>query len=345
MASEKKKLGQFFTKNHDYILRDMKISPTIKNIIEPFCGDGDLVSFIKSQSKAKIECYDIDPKKDFITKRDTIKNPPSYNGKYVITNPPYLARNKSDTKELFDQYDCNDLYKCFIKELCSNYCIGGIIIVPLNFWCSIRKNDIDLRRLFLQEYNVILINIFEEKVFDDTSYTVCSFQFEKKENVKDEEKEEEYININIYPSDKKIKTVLKETNNYMIGGDIYHLITKNYKITRLTSKNIDEKNTNILVKCIDDSKDKKICLSYVSEKDIYIDKTPNLSSRTYATLVIDPPINEEKQKWLVESFNEFLNTYRDKYHSLFLANYRESKDIARKRISFDLVYQICSYLL
>ena len=355
MASQKKtkqKLGQFFTTNHKHILQDMKISPKIKNIIEPFCGDGDLVSFITSQtsqhSKAKIECYDIDPKKDFITKRDTIKNPPNYNGKYVITNPPYLARNKSDTKELFDQYDCNDLYKCFIKELCSNYCIGGIIIVPLNFWCSIRKNDIDLRRFFLKEYNVNLINIFEEKVFDDTSYTVCSFQFERREEEKNdekEEKEENIININIYPSEKKIQTVLKDSNNYMIGGDIYHLKTKNYKITRLTSKNKDEKNTNILVKCIDDSEEKKICLSYVSDKDIYIDNTPKLSSRTYATLIIDPPINGEKQKWLVKSFNQFLNEYRTKYHSLFLANYRESKDIARKRISFDLVYQICSHLL
>ena len=349
MSSEKKckkKLGQFFTTNHDYILQNMKISPTIKNIIEPFCGGGDLVSFIKSQhSKAKIECYDIDPKKDFIKKRDTIKNPPNYNGKYVITNPPYLARNKSDTKELFEQYDCNDLYKCFIKELCSNYCIGGIIIVPLNFWCSIRKNDIDLRRFFLQEYTVNLINIFEEKVFDDTSYTVCSFQFEKREEKKEEKEEENMIDITIYPSIKKIKTVLSSSNNYMMGGDIYHLTTKNYKITRLTSKNRADKNTNILVKCIDDSEEKKICLSIVPGKDIYIDNTPNLSSRTYATLVIDPPINEEKQKWLVEKFNEFLNNYREKYHSLFLANYRESKDIARKRISFDLVYQICSHLL
>ena len=74
MASQKKtkqKVGQFFTTNHKHILQDMKISPKIKNIIEPFCGDGDLVSFITSQtsqhSKAKIECYDIDPKKDFIT--------------------------------------------------------------------------------------------------------------------------------------------------------------------------------------------------------------------------------------------------------------------------------------
>lgn len=36
---------------------------------------------------------------------------------------------------------------------------------------------------------------------------------------------------------------------------------------------------------------------------------------------------------------------REKYNSLFLTNYRESKKISRKRISFKLVYNICNYLL
>jgi hypothetical protein len=35
----------------------------------------------------------------------------------------------------------------------------------------------------------------------------------------------------------------------------------------------------------------------------------------------------------------------DKYNSLFLTNYRESKKIARKRISFDLAYKIVGMLL
>jgi hypothetical protein len=47
----------------------------------------------------------------------------------------------------------------------------------------------------------------------------------------------------------------------------------------------------------------------------------------------------------VIDFNNLLTEYRNKYNSLFLTNYRESHDIARKRISFDLVYQIVSYLL
>ena len=83
----------------------------------------------------------------------------------------------------------------------------------------------------------------------------------------------------------------------------------------------------------------------VSDNYIYIDNTPNLSARTYATLVIQPAISVERQRKLVHDFNEFLTTKREKYNSLFLTNYRESKDIARKRISFDLVYQIVEYIL
>jgi len=108
---------------------------------------------------------------------------------------------------------------------------------------------------------------------------------------------------------------------------------------------LNNKNTNILVKCIDDNIKEKIQLKLVDDNNIYIDNTPKLSCRTYATLIINPPINIEKQKQLVNKFNVYFNTYREKYHSLFLSNYRESKDIARKRISFELIYKIVGYLL
>ena len=48
---------------------------------------------------------------------------------------------------------------------------------------------------------------------------------------------------------------------------------------------------------------------------------------------------------IIEKFNDFLEDHRKKYNSLFLTNYRESKDIARKRISFELVYSIVEYIL
>ena len=148
-------LGQFYTTHHEYILQNMKIPVSIINIIEPFTGNGDLISFIEKEQNNNnvnynIECYDIEPTKSFIIKQDTIKNPPNYNNKFLITNPPYLARNKCANKSLFDKYDVNDLYKCVIKEILTNICLGGIFIIPLNFWSSIRNADIKLRQAFLE---------------------------------------------------------------------------------------------------------------------------------------------------------------------------------------------------
>ena len=338
----KQKLGQFYTTNYDYILQNLYIPENITKIIEPFAGNGDLLNYIKDKEYYEIECYDIEPKKDYIIKKNTILNPPDINNSFILTNPPYLARNKSTDKELFDKYKTNDLYKCFIEILIINECLGGILIVPLNFICSIRKNDIDLRKKFISKYNIITLNIFEEQVFEDTSYTICSFQFEKKEQEKE-------IKVHIYPSNINFNIKLNKNNNYTIGGDIYNLEqNEKYKIDRATKLYDNKDNfTNILVKCIDDTINNKIGLKIIDDKirDKYIDNTPKLSARSYAILVIKPKITITQQEKLVELFNNFLNEKRENCNSLFLSNYRESKDIARKRISFTLVYEICNYLL
>lgn len=337
--NKKKHLGQFYTTNYDYILQGMFIPKNTTDIIEPFVGNGDLLNFIQDKSKYKIECFDIDPKNDYTIKQDILLNPPDYNKKFVITNPPYLAKNKSKTKTIFDKYDTDDLYKCFIMQLIKSNSSGGIIIIPLNFLSSIRKTDIKLRKDFLKKYSIIRINIFEEDVFNDTSYTVCCIQYLLNDT-------NNKIPIYIYPSNKSIIVSLNEDNNYTIGGKIYNLPNnKKYTITRLTKKNINDKNTNILAKCIDNNSKNKIGLSIVSDDEIYVDDTPNLSARSFATLVIKPSLTIDKQKELVDNFNNFINKKREKYHSLFLTNYRESKDIARKRISFDLIYSIIAYLL
>ncbi len=332
--TNKQKLGQFFTTNYKYILSNLSIPNNITKIIEPFCGNGDLLNFF-DKNKYILECYDIEPKHKYIIKRDTIKTPPNYSNAFIITNPPYLSRNKSENKEMFDKNDVNDLYKCHIKDLLTNNPIGGIIIIPLNFFCSIRNMDIELRKKFLNTYIIKQLNIFEEQVFDDTTYTVCSFQYEHKPN------SNQSIPITIYPSKKKLNFLLDEENNYTIGGEIYNIEdNEDYKITRLLEKKTP--NTNLVLKAIDDNENSKIKLEYVSDDKIYYGK---ISARTYATLTITPKISDEIQKKIANEFNEYLNDKRDKYNSLFLTNYRESKKIARKRISFDLAYKIVGMLL
>ena len=144
--NKKQEFGQFFTTNYEYILQGMVIPNNVKHIIEPFTGNGDLLNI--TNENHNLECYDIDPKTEHTIKRDTLKTPPQYNNKFVLTNPPYLARNKNKSKDLYDKYNVNDLYKCFIKSIINDPCIGGIIIIPLNFMSSIRKADVDLRKGF-----------------------------------------------------------------------------------------------------------------------------------------------------------------------------------------------------
>jgi len=342
MQNKKTRLGQFYTTNYDYILQNMIIPDNITTIIEPFAGNCDLLNFLKNKNGYNIELYDIDPKNDETIKQDTLENPPCYDNKFVLTNPPYLARNKNTNKHLYDKYNCNDLYKCFILNIIDSNCIGGIIIIPLNFICSIRKADIDLRKNFLKKFTINILNIFEEKVFDDTSYAVCSLYF----TLKTTHAKITPIKTFIYPSNKIINIKLSTINNYTIGGEIYKLPqTKQYKIERATTKTLNTNITNITLKCIDDSITSKIRLLFVLDKDRFIDTTTNLSARSYATLVITPHIKLSQQKDLVEKFNLYLEEQRETYNSLFLTNYRESNTIARKRISFELAFNICNYLL
>jgi hypothetical protein len=302
--SNKQKFGQYFTTNYSYILQNLSIPNGTSKIIEPFAGNGDLLCFIENRDRYTIECYDIDPRFEGCIRQDTIQNPPCYENAFILTNPPYLARNKCSEKTAFDLYDVNDLYKCFLKEITSNNCDGGIFIVPLNFWCSIRNFDIELRKTLLEIYDIVQLNIFEEQVFEDTTSSVCAFQIVRRKG-----EPPRPIPMTIYPYEFNMNIYLNETNDYTFGGEIYHLKTKGiYKITRLTSKNAEKKNTNLLVKCIDDNEFNQIGLSLVPDDKIYIDNTPNRSARTYATLIIDPPISLERQKTLVEEFNAFLKT-------------------------------------
>ena len=317
----------------------MKIPINVKTIIEPFCGYGDLLKFINIDNYT-LELYDIDPKFKGTIEQDSLTNPPDYVDKFILTNPPYLARNKNKEKDLYEKYKCNDLYKCFLVNLLSNICLGGIIIIPLNFLSSIRKSDIDLRKRFLETYSIKIINIFEERVFDDTSYAVCSIFFERKQtNAIDN------IKIKIYPSKQTINITLNFENNYTVGGEIYNLPQNpKYKVERATWKT-KENITNIYLKCIDNNINNQLGFKMVCDEDRFIDNKKSMPARSFATLVINKSLTLEEQELLVYKMNRYISDQRKKYNSLFLTNYRESNSIARKRVSFDLAFKICNHFI
>lgn len=337
----KKEKGQFYTTNYDKILTGINsdsIKTNYTKIIEPFVGRGDLLYFINDKfPNYKIKYYDIDmskfsyenyPSKENI---DTLLYPPNYKDSIVITNPPYLARNKSKDKTIFDKYEENDLYKCFIKSIIDKT-NGGILIIPLNFFCNIRKSDLNLRNKFLSKYHIDNINVFEEPVFNDTGYTVCSFAFYKKSNEK-QCIEEQNIKITFFPSEKEIKITLKKSENWIIGYNIYNTIQNQKIIIKRLLEN-EKPTSNILLKSIDSCINNRLCLEYVSDDKIFYGKD---SSRDFATINWNLKLNKDDQIVICKMFNNFINRYRNKYNSLFLTNYREN---SRKRISFELAFRI-----
>ena len=342
----KSQLGQFYTTHYNYILNEFKIPDDTFKVMEPFAGEGHLTSFAVAQMKVieSVMEYDIEPKNNFIKQRNTLLDPPEYKGFYIITNPPYLARNKNTCKEIYDKYQENDLYKCFIRNIITNVCIGGIIIIPLNFFSSIRKADVELRKQFMEVYEILKIRIFEEQVFNDTTYTVCVIQFVLNNSTR----ESNNVSVEFYPSKECELMVLDSSNLYTFGGHMLCLKQNmNISVERLTKKNVEKCNTRLELKCIDDSKHSKLGLYFKEhDEEIFVDETENLSARAYAGLIIEPSINIDQQRLLAQKFNDFISKNRKKYHSLFLTNYRESKNgFARKRISMSHGYEIINYLL
>lgn len=380
---KKHQQGQFYTTNTKKILNKMDMKYFKKNtIVEPFVGNGDLIKWmIDNDGKVKkMQIFDIDPKepvriffpniKDLEEiKRDTLLNPPDYKNKIVVTNPPYLAKNKAKTKEnkeLFKKHkDCSDLFRIFIKQFIDGDGYGGIFIVPLNFFSAQKKNDVKLRRKFLLKYQILKLNIFEEQVFDDTTTTVCCFKFKKYKDIpQDDTRKVEGI---FYPSREKIKMKLNDENNWLHGGEILKLGDKGkkfFKVKRLEDKHkkkdgdLYEKDgfilTSIYGNLLDSgSEDGKLRLEYKEEPYYGIN-----TDRSKLTILIKVLENENKeeftkkiksnefQKEIINEFNKILNEYREKYRSMFLANYRESKGgDARKKCSFEVCFGLISHIL
>jgi hypothetical protein len=349
----KSELGQFYTTNYDHILKGMS-APKGSNIIEPFVGNGDLVRWCESLGHQVGEGYDLSPPDDSHYKdvivQDTLMNPPNYDGKFIVTNPPYLASNKAEKVEgetAFEKWQTSDLYKAFIKSFCSQAPSGGVIIVPLNFICDAK--DKTSRSEFLSKFSIDRMNVFEEQVFEDTSYTVCSIQFSLRKTPTDESSFDYFL----YPGEEKVKMSLHRKYGWQIAGDYFNeSVDCEHKISRLLNSNGEtpltkearEKSlnphrgnriTNLMLHCVDGKHGNK-------ESSVRMEWNPvplfgKDTDRSFCTIVIDPPISQDKQRELMNDFNEELSRLREKYHSLFLVNFRE---FGRKRISFTIAFDI-----
>lgn len=367
--THKKLNGQFFTTNANEILNGFSKHIINKNVVDPFAGNKDLMFWAKRNGAKKIIGFDVDENytdSSLVFWNDSINSPRKY--KFVITNPPYLHKNKA-TRMIKEKYFngsnslFEDLYQVSIKSILDSE--EGIVIVPLNFLSA--KNSKRIRTMFFNKFHIVSLNVFKEQVFEDTSYNVISFYYKKNT----ERIEKNIIKTNIFPENKKTKFLLERKYNWQIGGHFCGLIspTKNLLgIHRLTEKHITEgksesklafnnikdirtykisqsaknmlRNNIIFLRAIDSKNGKKIQLEDI--RDYGVDGLIGKStSRNMAYLLFKQELQIETQKKLILYFNRELEKNRKQYLSLFLTNFRDNN---RKRIGFAFAYKLINYI-
>ena len=104
-----------------------------KSILDPFAGNCDLLKWANNGAK-DIKGLDIDKKllKNNVYYNDSLKHIP--NCKFVLTNPPYLGKNKLSKKSKKYCSEYEDLYLVAINNIINSNPDEGIIIVPVNFF-------------------------------------------------------------------------------------------------------------------------------------------------------------------------------------------------------------------
>lgn len=298
--------------------------PKNANLVEPFVGHGDLVELFPHHTWEK---YDVDERliSDDITFQDTLLNVPNYINKWVITNPPFLAKNKAKDKKLFIKYQLDDLYKITLKTIIG--CAGGILIIPTNFFTD--ENSAKIRTEFLSKYQILHINFFTSPVFITTTYSVCAFSFIKKNT------NQQILKAHILPDDINDTFILDQKYDYRLAGEIFNQIEETESIfSRLTQDTpSNEFITNMKLYAIDTRQEHIHIIT--GEKPFVGKKT----DRTYLTFTSKISLTDKMQEHLAKEFNKTLEDIRKKYHNMLFTNYR---DYNRKRIGFNFAYKLLS---
>ena len=365
MSTSKQQFGRFYTKNPDYILQGLNKFIIGKNITDPFAGAGDLLKWAKVSRVSSVVGYDIDKTKSdntLIFYNDSLQNPKKY--EFILTNPPYLYQNKMKDKTLLQNSKHTDLYQLSLEKIMNSE--EGIVIVPVNFLSA--ENSKYIRELFLAKFEIERVNYFSEQVFEDTTYNVIAFYYKKKKFLTDKMS----IDFTIYPQKKHSKITLHQKYNWQIGGEFLAEInaySNKLRISRLEEEdlqkgdytikaaynNLDEikefnvsdsilskiKKNIVVLKAIDSgSKNGKICLEDIRKYNL--DALISIkTSRHQIQLLFPENVSIKEQEKIIELFNNEIEDKRNRYHSLFMTNYRD-KD--RKRISFNFAYNLVNYL-
>lgn len=306
--TQKQSLGQYFTTNAEYILSGFEHLIKGKHIIDPFAGGWDLLQWAQKNEASSITAYDIEPKIDGTKLRDSLLDPPDYSSYFVLTNPPYLASNKSKGKykDIFDKWQQSDLYKCFLASILKAK--EAIVIIPSNFLC---ESNAKARNILFAHHDIIYAKYWKERVFNDATTGVCALYLKQKQSLNNGI---QLFPCLLLPENKLIDMRLEKTHNYLHGGHELSLLNRTYSFEKVSEQAI---NTNIVVGCLDGGK-YNLGFHYNENESI---RSPKTVITTFQVNSVDFTLSEEQQIEVIKCANDTLNRLRETYDSMFLSNY------------------------
>lgn len=316
-------LGQYMTVNADRILENFRDVVKDKFIIDPCAGRGDLLQWAEDNSAKVTQGYDIDVDMGYPV-NDMYRSPIDCTGAVVVTNPPYLSKNRADDKAPFDKWKQSDLYKCYLATLVESNVEEAIIIQPSNFLCESREKA---RNLLFQDYSIQYAEHWQEEIFPEVAIGIMVMHIKKGGS---DTQEFDYVNRT---SGKITKMLLKKKKGYLFGPNAL-LNNNNYIRFEKVDKGMDAPNSNIVISLLDKGKF-GLGFVYNREEPIYC----NPKSFTTYQINTPEPLDAEEQMYMVCAANHMLDKWRIHHDSMFLGNYIDynqkimSRTIANKILS------------
>lgn len=321
--NDKQLKGQFFTSNATELLRGYEELVRGKRVVDPFAGDWDLLNWALENGATEIEGFDIDPQNAKTERRDSLLNPPDFQNRFLVSNPPYLSSNKNKDKRAYDRWEQNDLYKCHLASLIEGNCEGGILILPSNFISESRDKA---RDLFLRNFQPLRLDYYYYQVFPNATTGIAVIAFERKPL----EGEGRTFPAFIHYAPENVRSVeieLRPEYKWLWGKEFFDRINSVKSPFSINKWTEDETGflTNIVLGLLDKGSWQQ-GLSFNEGETVVCGKK---SFTTYQLLFPNvihgqrtkDVLTEEIQRKLVCRFNHELQTYRTQYHGLFLSNF------------------------
>ena len=318
--SPRQRLGQFCTENAAELLGGFEPLVSGKTVIDPFAGDCHLVNWAFAHGALSAITYDIAPKSSGIAPRDSILSAPIYTDRFLVSNPPYLSRNKNKDKTAYDIWKQDDLYKCHLASLYPT-CKEGILILPSNFISESRANA---RRLFFRYYSIGRMKYFYYQVFPSTTTGIVVFDFYL------DMAQPKAFDAEIHYKDRIVcrEILLEEKYNYLFGAAFFDYIADPHplKVTKFDTTAGSPPNTNIVIGLLSYGA-YALGAHYNSGSPLVCQE----KAFTTYQVSIDAVLSEHQQKQIVERYNERLRHYVQLYDGLFLANYMGAEQKIKSR--------------